>query len=212
MTETIPATPDTTEPSDDVRHRVLLAARAAFATVGYEGARLRAIAAAAGVQHTLLLYHFKTKELLWRAVMDDLLAEFEAGLVARLHGLGGASAKVVARALVRDFVSFCARHPELHRIMTIEGRNDSERLAWLVERYSRPAFARVVAALADFAARPGDSPIQWYYAIIGLAASPFTLAPEYRRLTGIDPFTPEEVERHARFVTRLVFGDDDSTD
>lgn len=204
-TSAVPGSDDTTA---GVRRRILLAGRAAFASVGYAGARLRAIAAVAGVQHTLLLYHFKTKDALWRAVMDDLLAEFEAGLTARLDTLDRAAAGVVARALVRDFVAFCARHPELHRIMTIEGHNESDRLAWLVERYSRPAFDRVAATLAAFAARPGDTPIQWYYAIIGLAASPFTLAPEYRQLAGTDPFAPEAIERHARFVTRLIFGDD----
>jgi len=202
------AVPGGDDTVDGVRRRILLAGRAAFASVGYEGARLRAIATAAGVQHTLLLYHFKTKDALWHAVMGDLLTEFEAALGARLHALDGAAAGVVARALVRDFVHFCARHPELHRIMTIEGHNESDRLAWLVGRYSRPAFARVGAALATFAAPPGDTPIQWYYAIIGLAASPFTLAPEYRQLAGTDPFAPEAIERHARFVTRLVFGDD----
>jgi len=202
------AVPGGDDPGDGVRTRILLAGRAAFASVGYEGARLRAIATVAGVQHTLLLYHFKTKDLLWRAVMDDLLTAFEAALDARMRALDGAAAEVVARALVRDFVAFCARHPELHRIMTIEGHHESDRLAWLVERYSRPAFTRVEATLATFAARPSDTPIQWYYAIIGLAASPFTLAPEYRQLAGTDPFAPEAIERHARFVTRLVFGDD----
>ena len=51
----------------------------------------------------------------------------------------------------------------------------------------------------------GD-PIRLYYAIVGLAASTFSLAPEYKRLSGRDPFNPKEVEATAELVERLIFG------
>jgi hypothetical protein len=90
--------------------------------------------------------------------------------------------------------------------MTIEGRGDSPRLAWLVNTYVRGQFERV-ASIAR-AANPsiaGD-PIRLYYAIVGLAASTFSLAPEFKRLCGRDPFNPKEIEATAELVERLIFG------
>eukprot|EP01039_Chlorochromonas_danica_P018553 gene18553-22331_t len=56
----------------DARERIVSAARRHFAPAGFEGAATRQIAADAGVAQSLLLYHFGSKDALWRAVMDDL--------------------------------------------------------------------------------------------------------------------------------------------
>jgi TetR/AcrR family transcriptional regulator len=193
--------------SSEGRRRILEAARTAFATYGFEGASLRAISAEAGVLHTAMLYHFNSKEVLWRAVMAELFEDLEARFGRRRLELQGAPTELLARKLLRDFVHFCAERPQLHRIMTIEGRSDTDRLAWLVDRYTRPLFEGVlsVSLSARQAAIFGD-PIRLYYALIGLAASTFTLAPEFKRLSQRDPFDPVEIEATAGMVERLIFG------
>ena len=55
--------------SDSVA-RVLDAGEEAFSAYGYEGAGMKAIAAAAKVSQSLLHYHFGTKEALYRAVIE----------------------------------------------------------------------------------------------------------------------------------------------
>jgi homoserine kinase len=45
-----------------------------------------------------------------------------------------------------------------------------------------------------------------YYIITGAGPTMFVLAPECRRLAGIDPQAPEVVEAHADAVTALIFG------
>jgi hypothetical protein len=50
-----------------------------------------------------------------------------------------------------------------------------------------------------------NSPIRLYYAIVGLATAPFTLAPEFKLLSGIDPFSDDELERTVEFVETLLF-------
>ncbi len=184
---------------------MLLAARGAFATHGFEGASLRAISAQAGVLHTAMLYHFPSKDALWRAVMADLFEHAEARLAAAAAEVAGEASDVVARATVRAFVHFCAEFPELHRIMTNEGRSETDRLAWLVDSYSRRLFS-AVKSMAPVANPLLTDPIRLYYAIVGLSASVFTLAPEYRRLSGRDPFASEEVAATADLLERLVFG------
>jgi hypothetical protein len=43
-----------------------------------------------------------------------------------------------------------------------------------------------------------------YYVMAGAGSLIFAVAPECRRLTGLDPETPEAVEAHADFVARLL--------
>ena len=45
-----------------------------------------------------------------------------------------------------------------------------------------------------------------------LATAPFTLAPEFKLLSGIDPFDQEEVERTVAFVETLLFRTSKATD
>lgn len=55
--------------SDLTRRAILEAASEAFATRGFQGATLRGIAKAAGVDHSTLIHHFSNKESLLQAVL-----------------------------------------------------------------------------------------------------------------------------------------------
>jgi AcrR family transcriptional regulator len=71
--------------------KILTAARASFARVGYEGGTIRAIAADAGVDPALVLHYFGSKHDLFRASVDFPVdpAEFIPKLLAPgLDGLG----------------------------------------------------------------------------------------------------------------------------
>ena len=57
------------------RLAILRAATEEFALKGYAGARTEGIARAAGVNHGLLFYHFKTKEQLYSEVLEDIFSE-----------------------------------------------------------------------------------------------------------------------------------------
>jgi AcrR family transcriptional regulator len=60
----------TDDPEKDRRTRILDAAEEAFATLGYEGASLRQIAAGAGVNLAAAYYYFGSKEGLFKEVME----------------------------------------------------------------------------------------------------------------------------------------------
>jgi TetR/AcrR family transcriptional regulator len=61
-------------PSEEPVRRILDAALAEFARYGLAGSRIDRIAAAAGLSKPNLLYYFRTKELLYRAVLERTLA------------------------------------------------------------------------------------------------------------------------------------------
>src|SRR5215471_21717818 len=74
------------------RDEILAAARSHFGDVGYEGATIRGIAAAANVDPKLVLHYFESKQGVFRAAVDFPIdpAEFIPGLLEPgLEGLGG---------------------------------------------------------------------------------------------------------------------------
>jgi AcrR family transcriptional regulator len=192
----------------ETRERLVEAAVEIFAARGFEGATTRAIAERAGVALAALPYHFETKEALWRAAADRLFGQLAARFGGRLPELAGADPRRRLRALLRDFVRFAARQPELHRFMLQEGTGPSPRLAWLVERHVRPLF-EVVRALIEQAQASGVAPAgrsdHLFYAMIAAASMPYAVAPEFELVTGRDPRGEALVDAHVDTLTALFF-------
>lgn len=75
----------------DTRERVLGAARAAFAELGFEGATIRAIATRAAVDSALVHHYYGSKQQLFLAAMDlpvDFAAAIPQVLAGPRDGLG----------------------------------------------------------------------------------------------------------------------------
>jgi AcrR family transcriptional regulator len=168
---------------DDSKARIIAAARRSFASVGFEGASTRRIAAEAGVAQSLLLYHFGSKDALWRAVMDDLFAGVDARIAQAQAAVCGGALSEHLMATVTGFVDLCAENADIHRIMTFEGRHETDRLKWLVERHLRRNYLQACALIRlgqeAGIVRPGD-PTLLYYSFIAIAGTAFSLAPEIR--------------------------------
>ncbi len=73
--------------TDRTRSRILDVAEPLFADEGIQGVSLRQIAVAAGVDLSLVIYHFATKEKIYRAVLERILLEFNALRGGRLDAL-----------------------------------------------------------------------------------------------------------------------------
>src|SRR5260370_2580964 len=56
--------------SIETRASILNAAIAEFAERGFEGASIRAIADRLDLQHPLITYHYRSKDILWRAAAE----------------------------------------------------------------------------------------------------------------------------------------------
>jgi TetR/AcrR family transcriptional regulator len=200
----------TTRPSaDSTRERILDAALDVFAERAFDGASTREIALRSGVTQPLLNYHFSTKVELWRAAVDRLFALLTSTLSTRIEGLRGVDEVTATRLIMREFVYFSARHPELHRIITGECKTDTPRMDWMVERHIRPLYEDTVARFAHLTEQghiPSIPPAHLYYILTGAGPTMFVLGPECRRLTGLDPTSEEVVEAHADAVITLLFG------
>ena len=206
----MPAPPRQQRPSaNGTRERILDAALDLFADRSYEGATTRDIAARAGVTQPLLNYHFHSKDDLWFSAVDRLFAQFNEALNARRDGLHGVDDLSIAKLMIREFIYFSAAHPQLHRIITQECKADNSRMDWLVQTHVRPLYDTTVSLFSRLVARgevPPIAPTNLYYILTGAGATMFVLAPECRRLSGIDPMGPGAIEAHADAVVELLFG------
>jgi AcrR family transcriptional regulator len=195
--------------ADPTRDRIVAAAADLFAEHSFDGATTRQIAARAGVTQPLLNYHYRSKDALWREAVDSLFSALNEAMASQLDRLSGMDVLSRAKLTVRQFVLFSARHPQLHRIITQESKSDSARMDYLVERHVRPLYEVTVAMFDDLVAEGVIAPIapaHLYYILTGAGPTMFVLAPEARRLTGLDPESDAVIEAHADAVCTLLFG------
>jgi len=195
-------------PADPARDRILAAAVDLFAERSFDGATTRAIAERAGVTQPLLNYHYSSKDDLWRAAVDSVFASLTDTQGRRLEGLRGVDEATTARLMIREFIWFSARNPQLHRIITQECKADGPRMDYLVEHHVRPLYEATTSMLRELRDRGlvRDIPVEHlYYVITGAGPTMFVLGPECRRLTGLDPTDDAVIDAHVDAVCALIF-------
>ena len=186
------------------RERIVEAAVEVFTEKGFEGASTREIARRAGTNQGLITYHFRSKDALWRAAADSIFESLGGQLAERLDALELADPRERAREGIRQYVRFAAAHPELFRMMVDEGRVADERMIWLVDTHIRPRFEAISRVLLDVVQVDEALLPHAFYAMAGAASLMFAVAPECRRLTGLDPRRAQAIETHADYVARLL--------
>ncbi len=203
-----------TAPSDarDTQERILAAALDSFAEQGFDGAKMRDIAARAGVTLGLLQYYFGGKQKLWRAAVDRAFADMRSGLEAVLASDEFASERERLRAVIGGHVRFAAQRPEFVRLMHEEGKRRGARMRWLVDRHVKPLYELFVP-LVERAQERGDlpasiAPLHLMYSLIGATGVLFHQSEECQRVTGVDVFAPEVVEAHVYAIETLFLGAD----
>jgi len=105
--------------TSDSRERILDAATLHFSEHGYEGARTQAIADEAGVNKAMLYYHFRDKEALYTAALQD---QFEEAVRTILPRFLDEELEPADRLLgvIRGYEEFFASHPHMRDMMLRE--------------------------------------------------------------------------------------------
>jgi AcrR family transcriptional regulator len=186
--------------------RILDKALTMFATVGYDGMSLRNLNRELGVSHNLVHQRFGTKEELWRAAVD-----FGFGrLVRHMQGLFDPTVSdplEQLRLAIRRFVVFSADHPELVALMNIEGRQDTDRLAYIYETYVEPMLRDVARLLVHLADEGVIRPIPlrtFHFLMAHGATAPQALVPLATKFDATSPFEPAAIEEHAQLVSTVL--------
>lgn len=194
--------------AEETRARILQKARDAFAELGFAGASIRDIAREAGVTHSMITYHFGTKDELWREAVRDMFALIEQQVFAPGLDDPDLGEEERFRLQLRRYVRYCAQHPEHARITIAETIRGGERLDWMIETFvkaNHAGFTPCLEALMQAGALPPVPLESLHYSIVGMAQLPFVLAREAQQAFDYDFAREEAIERHADAILALLF-------
>jgi TetR/AcrR family transcriptional regulator len=188
---------------ETTRTRIIRSARRCFAANGFAGTSTRQIADDAKVAQSLLLYHFKSKDGLWRAVMADSFQRALRILNDAAIAEPSKSATDQLGAGVRALVDVCASDPDFHRLAVFESHNPSDRFQSIIDshldRMAKRAAHFIKAAQEEGTVHDGD-PYLLYIVLFSTIGSIFSFARRIEIATGRMSPTRTEAERIARKI------------
>jgi TetR/AcrR family transcriptional regulator len=191
------------EQRNRTRQRIVEAAVEVFSAYGYEGGTTREVALRANTTQGLVSYHFPTKDSLWQAAIDQLFLAFRTFGIERLKLANSDTAEEIARALIRDYVHIAAGHANLFRMIVTAGDPDDARNVWAINTHMRPLYDVFAEFCAAVDVRP-ENIGSAFFIVVGGASFIFAAPGHYQRLTGVNPTTDAEIDRHADFLARVL--------
>ncbi len=189
------------------RAEILAAAAREFAIHGYAGATTAGIARRAGVTQPLVHHHFGSKQGLWNVVLEELFLELRRVMEEAWREVEGAERRTRLEHLLRAFVSFSGRRPELSRLIRTESSEGGEAFEALFENWLAGPLSflqkELSSAVEEGRIRPVD-PRFAYFAIIGASTQAFAQPELARRAFGVDVKDEQAIARYADLVVELV--------
>ena len=171
---------------DRTRRAILDAAASEFCAVGLAGARIDAIAVAAGVNKRMLYHYFASKDGLFAAVLDERLASDPA-----------------AAASLVDRHAAAAAEPDRVRLLMWEalagntGKADAVRAAAWRARVEHIEAAQQAGRYNDLDAA------QLELSFVAIALFPFAFPQLTRLISGASPTDPQFVAARTAFLAAL---------
>ena len=199
----------TQERAEITRGKLIDAGKELFSKQGFDGVSAREIEVTAGVKRNLLAYHFSDKETLWKAVVDAIYGVMKSEFDQRLAVLREMSSSERLGFIVRFYVYFHARHPELSRLMSQEATQNSWRMLYMIENHIRPATAAMEKLVKETRGLDREAFVHWYYIMISATSTIFSFASECQELFQVDPCEESMVEAHADMLVSMLIKTDD---
>ena len=196
------------ERAEITRAKLIKAGTVMFSERGFDGVSVRDLENAAGVKRNLLAYHFDDKDTLWKRVTNDIYGLMKTEFDQRLLISQEMSGRNSLAFVVRFYVYFHARHPELSRLVAQEATQHSWRTQYMIEHHIRPATAAMEKLVNEIQGLDRDAFIHWYYIMISATSTIFSFAAECRDLFDVDPCEDGMVEGHADMLVSMLLGSD----
>lgn len=180
----------------------------AFAEQGFKGVRMYALAKEAGVANSLLNYHFKTKENLWKQTMLYAYGQLQEKFKAVHRNFKDLEGIPLLKVLTRQYVYFAAEFPEYSEIFTHEMSAKSDRADWLMKNLVMPMHEQVDKVYVREQKKGNIKKIataNLSLITIGAASLFFNYKYFLRSKYGVEVFKETEVEKHADAVIEIIF-------
>src|SRR5258707_6532033 len=191
------------------RGEILDAAITEFAERGFEGASIRAIADRLGLQHPLITYHYRSKDILWRAAAEHAFAQIKAGWDNSAPEHADLPPLARLREEYATLFRYTVAFPEFHRFMRQEAFTNSPRLKWVAETVLAPLLERLIPQIVAAQKQgllPEVDPILFHYMMVSLTATLAGFGPEMRVTSGLSADNAKVIEAYWRLVDETVFG------
>lgn len=192
----------------ETRRKIMDAALVEFAEHGFDGASSRRIGERAGLDFTLITYHFRNKDTLWRAVAEDAFSQIEEKWNEAIPPDSDLSAGDRVREEFKTFLKFTIEHTAFHHFMLRENQGNSPRLQWLVENVLLKTRQRILpqirAAQADGTLIKAD-PDLLYYMLIGMTSVLSSLKGEIGSTIGFSLSDSKAINRYWKIIEAAVF-------
>lgn len=179
-----------------------------FAKEGYGGMSLNGLAKQTGVAPSLLNYHFKNKEALWKEALSLIGAEITKELEDMFKIIDELDGLQQLRLYCKKIVYISAKNPEFQQIVVQEVFSESQRSEWLIEELLRPIFGFMGKILQEEREKGTikdipDANLMSF--IIGSITTFFSRSFQLKKLYGVDSFEEEQIELHANLICELIF-------
>src|ERR1700704_1754071 len=195
--------------SIETRAAILNAAIAEFAERGFEGASIRAIADRLGLQHPLITYHYRSKDILWRAAAEHAFAQIREGWDNSAPENSDLPPLARLREEYTTLFRYTVAFPEFHRFMRQEAFTNNPRLKWAAETVLAPLLGRLIPQIVAAQKQgllPAVDPILFHYMMVSLTATLSGFGPEMQVTSGLSAENAKVIEAYWRLVDETVFG------
>jgi len=195
----------TGEQGEQTRAKILGTAEVLFGERGFEATRLEDIAAAVGVRRAALVYYFRDKRELYRAVLDEVCGGMVARILAASHRDTGPSQQV--EAMAEAWVEYVTERPAAARLYLREVANSAPGRPSAILEYARAIYER-----ATEIAREGERaglfrPVNTLH-MLGMLAGATLMFTAGLPALGIepsyDPLDEKEKAMHRAEIIRMI--------
>ena len=193
--------------SIETRRAIMKEALAEFAEKGFAAASIREIAARVGLPHATITHHYRTKDLLWQAVAEDLFATIR-GLwdgVAEREAAHSTFDRLFAEYV--SFLNFTLEHPLFHQFLAQEKWPGNPRLPWLAQNILAPLLEHLLPEIRE-AQKDGNlppgNPILLHYIFLALMSAPAMFGAEMEFTAGVKSTNTVIVSEYMVLVRSLI--------
>ena len=186
------------------RQTILAEAEQQFARFGFEGVSLDSIATALGVSRQNLLYHFASKDDLYRAVLDSVLESWLEGMDTMAQASDPAAA---ISGYVRAKLRFSQERPSGSAVFTREVMAGAPRYAQTLAQKVTPHLRNEVEAFERWARQGLIERVDFTHLmfVIWSATQAYAdLAPQFALLIGREKLADQDFEAAHALITRMV--------
>jgi TetR/AcrR family transcriptional regulator len=187
----------------DSRREILRVAEEIFARKGYSPTSTREIAEAAGVTKGLLFYHFQSKQLLYLAVIENLMATLShLAVPAQMEGI---DRKAHVQGFLEGWTDFQAEQPNALKLLTRELMDQGKLHDKIIDEYIKPLWEFgmdfIQAGIDEGVFRPLD-PFQFIQMLAASNTMYFMMMPYHERIRGKELTSAEALAHRKRELWR----------